>query len=460
MAKTGVFEGDQGMLAKVNELKKELYKAVKSIGDDDINVEAIDIAQDMLSALKELKLQRSSSSVSLNLQNEKKSVVVPEEFKCPLSKELMKDPVIVSSGLTFDRPFIQKWLKSGNLVCPQTQQVLSLSMVTPNLLIREMISQWCKKNRIKLPDPVQYSKEEGLTEADRGLFLSLLDKLSKTMSDQKEAAKQLRLLTRRTPSFRAMFGESSGALSQLLNPLSRSKSTSDVHPDLQEDIITTVLNLSIHDNNKKLVAETPMVIPILIDALRSGTIETRTNAAAALFTLSALDSNKELIGKSGALKPLIDLLDEGHSLSMKDVASAIFTLCILHENRARAVRDGAVQVILRKIANRVYVDELLAILAMLSNNQRAVEELGDLGAVSCLLSIMRETSCARNQENCIAILYTICFNDRSKWKELREEERTHATISQLGQNGTSRAKRKASGILERLNRAMHLTHTA
>ncbi|GMP90264.1 hypothetical protein CsSME_00041472 [Camellia sinensis var. sinensis] len=323
-----------------------------------------------------------------------------------------------------------------------------------------MISQWCKNNGTQLPDPTQYSNEDGITEADRDHFISLLEKMSSTLSDQKEAARELRLLTKRMPSFRALFGESVDAIPQLLNPLSQSRSQSDIPTDLQEDLITTVLNLSIHDNNKKFVAETPMVIPLLMDALRSGTIQTRTNAAAALFTLSALDSSKSLIGKSGALKPLIELLEEGHPLAMKDVASAIFNLCIIHENKARAVRDGAVRVILKKIMNRMHVDELLAILAMLSGNPMAVEEMGELGAISCLLSIIRENSCARNKENCIAILYAICFNDRTKWKEMREEEKTYGTISQLAQNGTSRAKRKASGILERLNKAVNLTHTA
>lgn len=323
-----------------------------------------------------------------------------------------------------------------------------------------MISRWCNSHGIKLPDSDQSINEEGLTEADRDHFLALLGKMSSTLSEQKESAKELRLLTKRMPSFRALFGESLDAIPRLLSPLSQSKCKTEVHPDLQEDIITTVLNLSIHDNNKKLVAETPMVIPLLIDALKSGTIETRSNAAAALFTLSALDSNKALIGKSGALKPLIDLLDEGHPLAMKDVASAIFNICILHENKVRAVRDGAVPVILEKIVSRVHIDELLSILAMLSTNQKAIEEMGELDAVPCLLSIIRETSCARNKENCIAILYTICFSDRSKWKEMREEESMHRTISQLAKNGTSRAKRKASGILERLNRAVNLTHTA
>ncbi|KAH9770908.1 hypothetical protein WN944_019497 [Citrus x changshan-huyou] len=456
MAKTGVFDSDPTVMAKATELKKELQKLVRLIVDDvDYRTETIDQARDTLCALKELKTKKRSLSLKLH-----ETVSCPEEFKCPLSKELMRDPVILASGQTFDRPYIQRWLKAGNRTCPRTQQVLSHTILTPNHLIREMISQWCRSQGIELPNSVQYINEEGITEADRDHFLSLLKKMSATLPDQTEAAKELRLLTKRMPSFRALFGESHDAIPQLLSPLSESKCKNGINPNLQEDVITTLLNLSIHDNNKKLVAETPMVIPLLMDALRSGTIETRSNAAAALFTLSALDSNKEVIGKSGALKPLIDLLDEGHQSAMKDVASAIFNLCITHENKARAVRDGGVSVILKKIMDGVHVDELLAILAMLSTNHRAVEEIGDLGGVSCMLRIIRESTCDRNKENCIAILHTICLSDRTKWKAMREEESTHGTISKLAQDGTARAKRKATGILERLKRTVNLTHTA
>ncbi|KAH8517612.1 hypothetical protein H0E87_005512 [Populus deltoides] len=444
------------VMTKAMELKKELQKLVRNIVDDeDYRTELIDQARETLFALKGLKVKRRSSSLKL-----RETVLCPEEFKCPLSKELMRDPVVLATGQTYDRPFIQKWLKAGNRTCPLTQQVLSHTILTPNLLIREMISQWCKSRGLELPDLAQNVNEEGITEADRDHFLSLLEKMSLTLPEQKDAARELRLLTKRMPSFRALFSESLEAIPQLLRPLSEGKSGSSMYPDLQEDIITTLLNLSIHDNNKKLVAETPMVIPLLMEALRSGSIETRTNAAAALFTLSALDSNKTLIGKSGALKPLIDLLEEGHPSAMKDVASAIFNLCIIHENKARAVRDGALKVILTKIMNGMHVDELLAILAVLASHQKVVEELGNSGAVPCLLRIIRESTCDRNKENCIAILHTICLNDRTKWKVMRDEESSYGTISKLARHGTSRAKRKANGILERLNRAVNLTHTA
>ncbi|KAL6217800.1 hypothetical protein ACLB2K_011017 [Fragaria x ananassa] len=456
MAKTGVFDSDPAVVAKATELKKELLRLVRSIVDDEgCSTETIDQAKETLGALKELELKKRSLSFKL-----KDILACPEDFKCPISKELMRDPVIVSTGQTYDRPFIQKQLKSGNRICPQTQQVLSHTILTPNNLVHGMILQWCKDRGIQLSDPALLANEDGITASDRDHLLSLLQKMSSALPEQKEAAKELRLLTKRIPSFRALFGESLDAIPQLLSPLSEGKFEGGIHSELQEDVITTLLNLSIHDNNKKLVAETPMVMPLLIEALQSGTIQTRSNAAAALFTLSALDSNKALIGESGALKPLIDLLEEGHPLAMKDVASAIFNLCVTHENKARAVRVGAVKTILMKLTNRMHVDELLTILALLSSHPKAVEEMGDLGAVPCLLSIMRDAICDRSKENCIAVLHIICFNDPTKWKEMREEEKNYRTISELAKNGTSRAKRKASGILDRLNRGVNLTHTA
>lgn len=452
MTKSGaVLESDKA--AKVMEVKKKLWKLVKTIVDeDDYKIETADEAIAALCTLKFFKDSKESLSFKVD-----DALAVPQQFTCPLSKNLMKDPVVLSTGQTYDRSFIQRWLDEGNRTCPQTQQVLSPTILTPNQLVREMISQWCKDRRVELPKPVE-NFDWAVTDADRKNLHSLLDKLSKSISEQKEAAKELRSLTKQMTSFRGLFGEYKDAIPQLLKPLS--SGGVDTHHDLQEDLITTVLNLSIHESNKKLVAENPVVMRLLIESLKSGTIQTRSNAAAALFTLASLESNKPIIGNSGAFKPLIDLLDEGPPFAMNDAASAIFNLCFAHENKAKAVNEGAVKVILQKIKDHILVDELLAILAMLSCNQKAVEEMGELRVIPCLLSIIRESTSEPNKENCVAILHAICFNDRTKWKEIRAEETANGTLSKLAQSGTSRAKRKANGILERLNKAVSMTHTA
>lgn len=363
---------------------------------------------------------------------------------------------------TYDRPFIQAWLNAGRRTCPRTQQVLLHCFLTPNHTLRRMISEWCDSHGVDLPprDPLDGGDDAAgvVTQGERAHLCGLLEKISSPgVSEQKNAVRELRLLTKRRPSFRTLLGENPDAIPRLLSLLSSSELRQ--HPEMQEDVVTTILNISIHDNNKKAVGENPQAIPLLIDALRTGTMETRSNAAAALFTLSALDSNKLRIGESGAIGPLVKLLEEGSAVAKKDAASAIFNLCVAHENRSRAVKEGAVRVLLKTVTEQTLVDECLAILAMLAGNQEAVEEMGSNGGVPSFLGIIKESTCGRNRENCAVVLYSICINDRTKLREVREEEDLNGTISQLAQNGTSRARRKATGILERMNRTRGVAHS-
>lgn len=94
MAKSEV--ADDPVAAKVMELKRELQRLVKAIAVDDcddVNLEALDKAHRVLCALKDSKIKRS-----LSLKLHESPVTVPEEFRCALSRELMRDPVIIATG--------------------------------------------------------------------------------------------------------------------------------------------------------------------------------------------------------------------------------------------------------------------------------------------------------------------------------------------------------------------------
>lgn len=273
---------------------------------------------------------------------------------------------------------------------------------------------------------------------------------------KKQAVKDLRLLTKQKTSVRAFIGQNPDAIPKLLTVLSTPGLDDD--REVQEDAVTTVLNLSIFDSNKRILGDDLQTIPFLIDALKTGTMQTRGNAAAALFSLSALDSNKIKIGELGAMRPLIELLEYGSLEAKKDAANAIFNLCTNYENRTRAVRDGIAGVLLLIIMDKLLVGELLAILALVSGDKKAAEEIVDVDGVSYLLEILRESSCAQNKENAVVVLYSICVDHRMKLREIGEEETLHGTISDLVNTGTSRARRKATGILERLRKMAHNTH--
>ena len=71
----------------------------------------------------------------------------PPLFRCPISMELMEDPVTVSTGVTYDRKSIEKWLFTYNKkTCPATMQTLAAGaedfVITPNLNLKRLILAW------------------------------------------------------------------------------------------------------------------------------------------------------------------------------------------------------------------------------------------------------------------------------------------------------------------------------
>ncbi|EYU23288.1 hypothetical protein ABFS82_01G056200 [Erythranthe guttata] len=82
-------------------------------------------------------------------------VSIPADFCCPLSLELMTDPVIVASGQTYERVFIRNWIDLGLTVCPKTRQTLAHSNLIPNYTVKALIASWCQSNNVKLPDPTK-----------------------------------------------------------------------------------------------------------------------------------------------------------------------------------------------------------------------------------------------------------------------------------------------------------------
>ncbi|KAJ1398150.1 Zinc finger, RING/FYVE/PHD-type [Sesbania bispinosa] len=73
-------------------------------------------------------------------------IAIPTHFRCPVSLDLMKDPVTLQTGITYDRGSIEKWVEAGNKTCPVTNQVLTTFDMIPNHTIRRMIQDWCVEN--------------------------------------------------------------------------------------------------------------------------------------------------------------------------------------------------------------------------------------------------------------------------------------------------------------------------
>ncbi|XAR72133.1 Ubiquitin--protein ligase [Bertholletia excelsa] len=393
-------------------------------------------------------LSADTSEVEKSLTKHR-SPVIPDDFRCPISLELMKDPVIVSTGQTYERSCIQKWLDAGHKTCPKTQQTLLHTALTPNYVLKSLISLWCETNGVELSKTKGNcgTRKAGGTgsDCDQATVNSLISKLANGNAEQQRAAAgELRLLAKRNADNRVCIAEA-GAVPLLVELLSSSDSRT------QEHAVTALLNLSINETNKRTIVNAG-AIPDIVDVLKNGSTEARENAAATLFSLSVVDENKVAIGAAGAIPALIDLLCEGTPRGKKDAATAIFSLSIYQGNKVRAVRAGLVGPLMRlvKDAGAGMVDEALAILAILSSHHEGKTAIGQAEPIPVLMEMIK-TGSPQNRENAAAVLWSVCTGNAQHLtmaRELGGEE----VLRDLSENGTDRAKRKAVSVLELLQR--------
>jgi len=70
---------------------------------------------------------------------------IPKEFECPLSHELMNDPVQCKQGHTFDRDPIVTWLSHQKRECPLCREPLSPEDLVPNRALKDCIDSFKAK---------------------------------------------------------------------------------------------------------------------------------------------------------------------------------------------------------------------------------------------------------------------------------------------------------------------------
>lgn len=71
----------------------------------------------------------------------------PEDFRCPISMELMKEPVTISTGVTYERKNIERWFHAYKKnTCPATMQSIDTLEMTPNHTLKRLIQAWLEIN--------------------------------------------------------------------------------------------------------------------------------------------------------------------------------------------------------------------------------------------------------------------------------------------------------------------------
>ncbi len=65
---------------------------------------------------------------------------VPSTFYCPITHDIMTDPVVAADGFTYDRHAIEEWFDGGHRTSPMTNESLENTRLVPNRTLRAEIA--------------------------------------------------------------------------------------------------------------------------------------------------------------------------------------------------------------------------------------------------------------------------------------------------------------------------------
>ncbi|KAL0461668.1 UNVERIFIED_CONTAM: U-box domain-containing protein 38 [Sesamum latifolium] len=406
-----------------------------------------------------ISFQKSSSSLS-PLKNQIQTQThqpfsIPVEFLCPVSGLIMADPVIVSSGHTFERNCLHACV-SLSFIPTLSDAPPDFSTVIPNLALKSTIlncsDEYVTPRNLAISPPpfstppLCYSSSSSCDiENPSSNFLQedeLIVKLkSSDICEQEEALVSLRQLTRTREQIRARLC-TPRLLSALKSLISCRYST------LQVNSVAALVNLSLEKQNKVKIVRSG-IVPPLVDVLRSGSAESQEHSAGALFSLSLDDENKTAIGVLGALPPLLQALRSDSERTRHDSALALFHLSLVQSNRVKMIKLGSIQILLGMVKSSHMPGRALLVLCNLAASVEGRAAMLDGGAVECLVGFLSQGNfeSEATRESCLAAIYGLSYGGL-RFKGLAKEAGAEEVLMRAEETGSHRAKEKVKRILE------------
>ncbi|KAK8617400.1 hypothetical protein V6N13_080316 [Hibiscus sabdariffa] len=327
---------------------------------------------------------------------------VPPFFICPISLEIMKDPVTVPTGITYDRESIEKWLFSGNnTACPVTKQAVSDCELVPNHTLRRLIQSWCTLNachgieRIPTPKP-PISKDQ---------IAKLLDD-AKSPLQQMKCLRRLRLIASENATNKRCI-ESSGAVEFLASIVCNYDSTA------VDEALNILYNLQLSEAAlKNLMGRNGDFVVSLTRVMQRGSYECRAYAVFLLKSMLEIADPMQLI----SLKPelfveLIRILrDKISEQASKATLKLLVSISSWGKNKNKAAEAGVVPVLVDMLLDSSQRRACEIILTVLDEVCRCAEgrsELLNHGAGLAVVSkkILRVSQVAN--QRAVRILWSI-----------------------------------------------------
>ncbi|XP_054816604.1 E3 ubiquitin-protein ligase PUB24-like [Prosopis cineraria] len=379
---------------------------------------------------------------------------VPQYFLCPISLEIMKDPVTTVTGITYDRESIEQWLlmaKERN--CPVTKQPLPTdSPLTPNHTLLRLIQAWSSQKarngavRIPAPKPLLSSIHVHKLISHLQIphlcqtTLRKMDALAGSESNRRcmvESGALEALVSIITQKFKEGITSCLEQALRVLRLLWAASSIAHVKPLVCEnlDFITSLawaLQIGVR-NNVNIVNETMPILKSTAGAADSTLLgnlnveffreitkvlknrrvseQAIKSALQVLIETCPLGRNRMKIVESGAVFVLIDLELEKPTKNITElVFNLLANLCSCADGREQFLRHAAGIAVMSKRILRVSnatddrAVQIFSLIAKYSSSNDVVLEMLRVGAVSKLCMVMQADCASYLKEKARSIL--------------------------------------------------------
>lgn len=377
--------------------------------------------------------------VSLEKYRAVNGVRIPSHYLCPLSLELMSDPVIISSGQTFERAVIQKWLDKGLERCPKTGNKLSHKNLIPNHTVKALITNWCNENNVKLSSSLHEDDHQHPLQSGDSASRSSVE-VEHGFEAQKAGEKGSHISRGESDKFDQSSPEhsyvhsrsesESSAVSSIDYPaseteISRISSNRDNVIEKSDDTKSGSLSvpnkLSINGNHSPSPSESSYDeltstshVEKLINDLKCDSTETQTAAARELrFLAKYKTENRIIIGECGAIAPLISLLHSDVELTQEHAVTALLNLSISAEIKARIASEGALDPLIHvlRTGNAGAKENAAAALFSISLLDEYRIKIGRSGAVKPLVDLLQSGTMRGKKDAATALFNLSIFHE-------------------------------------------------
>ncbi|KAM5573891.1 U-box domain-containing protein 44-like [Rosa sericea] len=256
-----------------------------------------------------------------------------DSFFCPLTKQVMRDPVTLENGQTFEREAIEKWFRecreSGrNLQCPLTLKELKSADLKPSIALRNTIEEWSARNEAAQLDMARKSLNSSSSEGDILLALEYVQQICNKSRSNKHIACNAGLL----PMIIDMLKSSSRRV--------RCKSLDTLRIVVEDD-----------SENKEILAEGDTVRSI-VKFLSNEQSKEREEAVSLLYELSKSEALCEKIGSiPGAILMLVGMTSSksDNILTVEKAEKTLENLEKCENNVLQMAENGRLQALLTQI---------------------------------------------------------------------------------------------------------------